>query len=245
MSEIRNTWQKTPIILIGILVILGTILYILGGSEESDVSLDETQNAISELLSGTSDQFTRSSEQNIDGILPAENITPLTGAEDDPVIGTSEGILTIVEFSDFECPFCKAAFPIIREFTSRHTDTVRYIYRDFPVEEIHENARNASIAASCAASQDKFWQYHDRLFQNQSDLSSAALLSYAESSGIDIASFRKCIVKSEINDEIDEDLKMGRALGVKGTPTWFINGEKIEGVIPLEVWEEILGSVSL
>jgi len=151
--------------------------------------------------------------------------------------------LVIVEFGDFECPFCKAAFLDIREFAIAHPNEVAYVYRHFPLDSIHPQAVQAAIAAQCAAEQDKFWPYHDRLFQNQDTLAQEPYTQFARQLGLNVAAFTACMASDAAAQVVAYDGSVGMLYGVAGTPTFFVNGEKLEGVVPRAVWESILASV--
>jgi protein-disulfide isomerase len=162
---------------------------------------------------------------------------------DDPSIGPENAVLTIVEFSDFECPFCKQAFPIVRELMATYDDRVRYIYRDYPVDALHPNARRAAEAGACAHEQGKFWAFHDRLFANQNALARDDLSVHARAAGLDGDAFERCMETNRFTSEVENDFQDGVALGVRGTPTWFLNGHKVEGVIPQQMFIEIIEAV--
>ena len=164
---------------------------------------------------------------------------------DDPSIGAplEDARIVIVGFEDFECPFCQLSFPIIREITTQYSDRVHFIYRDFPLSQIHSRAVAAANAGECAHEQGRFWPYHDKLFVNQSDFSDTALVKYAREVGMpNIAQFQQCVISGKHVSEVQTDFDEGVALGVTGTPTWFINGHRVGGVIPLEVWKQIIES---
>lgn len=160
---------------------------------------------------------------------------PSLGAGDDPR-------LVIVAFADFECPFSKEEAPIVRTLMARYGAQVKFIYRDFPLVSIHQNAFQASLAAECADEQGKFWAYHDKLYINAPALSFQDLLSYAEETGHDMVQFEKCLVDARYRDEVQRDVAAGERLGIRGTPTFFFNGQRIEGAIPPDVFERLIDS---
>ncbi len=164
--------------------------------------------------------------------------------DDDPSLGPKDAKVVVVEFADFQCPYCQEAFPIIRELTVKYADKVRFIYRDFPVGSVHPDAQNAAIAASCVAKQDqvKFWLYHDKLYLNQEDLGQDALLRYALQVGADEQKFLACINDSSVAQEVQNDYQDGIIAGVTGTPTFFIDGRRVPGVIPLDIFTKALDS---
>jgi len=148
-----------------------------------------------------------------------------------------------VEFSDFECPFCRQAYPVIEELVNKYPSVVRFQYRDFPIADVHANAVPAAEAAECAYAQGKFWEYHDLLFANQERLAREDLTQYAIETGLNLADFNACLDGRVKAQEVEDDFNAGVALGVGGTPTWFINGVKYEGVLSLEEFEEIIESL--
>jgi protein-disulfide isomerase len=149
-------------------------------------------------------------------------------------LGSAEATVEIIEFADFQCPYCLEAFPIIRSLTIEYGDRIHYVYRHFPLMSIHDRAMAAAEASECAREQGKFWPYHDRLFQFQQAMSDQDFRVHAEAVGLDVASFDSCLNDHRYKGMIERDLQDGRALGVSGTPTWFINGERVEGVIPAD-----------
>lgn len=161
-------------------------------------------------------------------------------ADDDPALGNPNAPITIVAFEDFECPYSGQSYPIIRELMLKYPDDIYFVYRDFPVTTTHPNAANAALASECAQDQNLFWEFHDKLYQNQSDLSESALFSYAQQVGLDATTFRGCLTTKKHAKEIQADVDNAVTAGVRGTPTWFVNGQKIEGVLPLVVWESIV-----
>jgi protein-disulfide isomerase len=142
----------------------------------------------------------------------------------DHAIGPDHAPVTIVEYGDFECPNCKQAAPAVKLLFERFVGKVRVVYRHFPLEEVHPHAMQAAQAAECAAAQGKFWQMHDLLFENQRHLKASQLRGYAEQLQLDMARY-----SAEMDDEIylqrvREHMRSGDESGVRGTPTFFING---------------------
>lgn len=162
---------------------------------------------------------------------------------DDPALGEPQAPLRIVEFADFECPFSREESFVIREIAARFPDKVRFVYRDFPLDEIHPRAFAAAEAANCAKDQEKFWAMHDKLYQNSERLTDLDIKTYALEIGLNIVEFNKCFDGRKYKDEIEADRADGVAAGVIGTPTFFINGKKVAGAIPLELWEQLIGRV--
>ncbi len=163
----------------------------------------------------------------------------------DPTLGTPGAPLTIVEFSDFQCPFCRASYPIIREFVATHQDDVFFVYKDFPIDEIHPLASTLAQAGQCAHDQGMFWQMHDAVFQNQDSITTSAdMYAVATQVGLDVAVLEQCVTAGDNRSEVENDLQTGLSNGAIGTPTFFVNGHRLTGVVPLSTWEQILDIVT-
>lgn len=163
--------------------------------------------------------------------------------KDDPTLGNENAPLRIVEFVDFSCPFCKEENAIIRELALSNPDRVWVQARDFPVDELHTDARRAALAAACVGEQEKYWAMHDSLFANQNDqgtFSDEDLKRYAIGAGADATEYDACVKAGKYNSEIQEDYAAGAKVGVTGTPTFFVNGIKIDGAVPADIWQKIL-----
>ena len=148
--------------------------------------------------------------------------------DDDPTRGPEDAPITIVEFSDYECPFCNRAEETIHEVLARYGDQVRLVYRDFPLS-FHKNAEIASIGAGCANEQGKFWEMHGAMFADQKKLTAADLVETAAGVGLDREAFEECLDSGRFREEVQNDLQDGQKYGVTGTPTFFINGIMLVG----------------
>ena len=141
------------------------------------------------------------------------------------------GTVEIVEFSDFQCPACGVAYQQAKVFMQTAGDSVRFVYKHYPIAQLHPFAFKAAEASECAADQGKFWEYHDRLFENQQALQSGNLITYAQRLGLATATFTACLNSGVMAVRVIEDMAEADRLGVGATPTFFINGRKIEGVL--------------
>lgn len=157
---------------------------------------------------------------------------------DIPPLGPADAPITIVEFSDYECPFCKRAEASIEEVKKVYGDKVRLAYRHYPLP-FHANARPAAQASLCANEQGKFWPFHDKVMA-ANDLSAANLQQIASDVGLDRKQFDDCVAAGKFADQIDKDLAAGQAAGVNGTPAFFINGRMLDGAQPFEKFQEII-----
>ena len=157
-----------------------------------------------------------------------------------PFRGPATAPVTIVEFQDFQCPFCKRVQPTLSQILSRYGDKVKLVYRDFPIESLHPEALLAHEAARCAGEQGKFWEYHDVLFGNAPAASPEQLDAYAKQVGIDVPTFKSCLSSGKYRDAIQKDEHEGVQLGVTGTPSFFINGRSLPGAQSLEEFARII-----
>lgn len=180
--------------------------------------------------------------------LPVEAEPLVISADDDPAMGSEDAPVVIIEFSDFQCPYCKrfheTTLPkIIEQYVN--TGKVRFVYRDFPLTQIHPNAGLAALAAECADEQNSFWPMHDLLFERQgewagSSNAQAVFEGYARELGLDVEQFSECLSSQRYAEEVLKDLRDGVSYGVKGTPAFFINGEKLEGAWPFGKFQEVI-----
>lgn len=164
---------------------------------------------------------------------------------DDPFAGNPDASIVIVEFSDFQCPFCFQSFPIVREIINTYGNDIKFIYRDFPIDEIHPQAQKAAEAGECAQEQGKFWEMHDKMFINQNDLFVPSLKRYAAEIGLDVSTFSQCLDNGNFAAEVKQDFNDGLFAGVDGTPTFFINGRKFDGVVSVEVFSSTIEQLIL
>jgi protein-disulfide isomerase len=153
----------------------------------------------------------------------------------DPSAGSTSAPVTIVEFSDFQCPYCRQVAPTLKRIRDTYGDRVRIVWKDFPLTQIHPQAFRAGEAGHCAAEQGKFWEYHDRLFANQQALQPADLKKHAADLGLDSAKFDACLDSSKYGDRVREGVAQGSRLGVNSTPTMYINGRLVSGAQPYDV----------
>lgn len=180
-----------------------------------------------------------------DAATAAAGAIPGNLSDDDPSLGSPSAPVTVVEFSDFQCPFCRKLFretlPGLKEDYIKG-GKVRFVYRDFPIAGIHEMAETYAQAAECADEQGRFWEMHDTIFQEQdlrgpgtiSGVTVSDLKGWARKVGLDGAAFDGCVDSGKYREEVAKDLADGQAAGVTGTPTTFINGRAVVGAVPYQ-----------
>jgi protein-disulfide isomerase len=169
-----------------------------------------------------------------------EPIRILVSAEGAFAQGPKDAPVTIIEFSDFQCPFCSRVVGTLKEVVRRYPRQVRLAYRDFPIAGLHPKAQKAAEAARCAGEQGKFWEYHDRLFESQAQATIADFKRFAEQLKLDGNSFAACLDSGKHAATVQSDVQEGTDLGITGTPTFFINGRLVVGALPLEAFQRII-----
>jgi protein-disulfide isomerase len=168
---------------------------------------------------------------------PAEPPFAVNG--EGPAIGNRHAPITIIEFSDFQCPFCKQSVSTIKRLLEKYGSNLRLVYKHLPLEEIHSQALPAARAAFCAGEQGQFWKYHDALFA-ASYLSPETFLKIAIEIGLDNSKFTACSESETSRTAVLKDVKEAKRLGINGTPSFLINGKLISGVGSLEVFDQII-----
>ena len=161
-------------------------------------------------------------------------------AAEDPALGAANAPVTLVEFSDFQCPFCQRVAPTLKQLKATYGDKLRIVWKDFPLTSIHPEAFKAAEAGNCAREQGKFWEFHDRLFANQQALQPEALKEHAAAVGLDAAAFSACLDTAKHSDRVQQQIATGSRLGINSTPAVFINGRQITGAQPYEVFASII-----
>jgi protein-disulfide isomerase len=157
-----------------------------------------------------------------------------------PSRGPADAPVTIVEFSDFHCPFCRSVQPTLNALLQKYPSQVRLVYRHFPLDSLHPQARRASEASWCAAEQNRFWEFHDRVYASGPDASEETIRRLAREAGLDAAKLESCLASGRAAESIEKDLAEGSKFGVTGTPGFFVNGRTLSGHQPLESFVKII-----
>jgi len=179
-------------------------------------------------------------DSNAPEAIPSINMKALV--DDDAVFGNKDAKVTIVEFSDFECPYCARAYnDALKQVKSEYVEKglVNIVYRDFPLG-FHQNAQKAAEAAECAGEQDKYYEMHDQLFENGVEGGVTSFKTYAKNIGLDTTKFNTCLDSGAMEKEVAKDMADGEKAGVRGTPAFFINGKMISGAQPFAVFKEVI-----
>ena len=254
-----NFDNKTPVkksnfngLVIGLIAAIGIAAFFAGiyiSDINSDyVTKEDLDDAIARLeLKLLQDQLPKEQPR------PPVNISE----DDDPVRGNQDAPITIIEFSDFQCPFCARfhvqTLPLLLE-EYIETGKAKLVYRDFPIQSIHPNAMAAAVAAECADDQGKYWEFHDRLFEAQNQWDKADTVEaisifskYAFDIGLELEQFNECLSGGKYVNEVRKDLEDGRNYGVTGTPGFFVGNEKLgfvelKGAQPFESFKKVIDS---
>ena len=161
-------------------------------------------------------------------------------AGDDPSRGPADAPIRIVEFSDFQCPFCARATPVLKQVEERYAGKLRRVFRDLPLTSIHKEAAGAAEAGSCANEQGKFWELHDALFAENANLLPAEIKRTAARLGIDSEAFAACLDSGRHRAEWQQDAAEAAGYGLTGTPAFFVNGRLLSGAQPLEAFAKVI-----
>jgi protein-disulfide isomerase len=179
------------------------------------------------------------SDANVQVTLPKPPVERKEVAATGPSRGPDSAPITLVEFSDFQCPFCSRAVGTVEQVMKAYPDKVRLVFRQFPLE-MHKDAPKAAEAALCANEQGKFWEYHDTLFQNQQALSVDDLKKHAGAVSLDAKKFGECLDSGKMAATVKADFEAGSKVGVTGTPAFFINGVMLSGAQPFEEFKKVI-----
>ncbi|MBI2009841.1 MAG: thioredoxin domain-containing protein [Candidatus Chisholmbacteria bacterium] len=160
--------------------------------------------------------------------------------------GETRERVQVVEFADFQCPACKAAYPPVKQMLETYGDEVTFVFRHFPLRTTHKNAFVAALAAEAAGAQGKFWEMNDVLFERQKEWEDSGdpvsqFADYAAEIELDVTAFRQSVEIEQFADRIDQDVQDGFALGVNSTPTFFVNGKKVTGALTTAQWQQLIG----
>jgi len=161
-------------------------------------------------------------------------------AADGPSRGPDDAAITIIEFSDFQCPYCSRAVPVIDEVLERYPDDVRIVYRHLPLDRIHARARPAAEASLCADDQGKFWPFHDQLFANAKTLADEDLKRFAEAAELDVTAWEQCIAEGRFKQKVQQDVDAATSAGITSTPAFLVNGIFVGGAKPVDHFVTII-----
>jgi len=212
-----DLWKYSTFLLLAVLVIAGVFAFTGNGQTTGQVAQQPTQPSA-----------------------PSQPSKVEVDAGDSARIGNSDAPVEIIEFSDFECPFCQRAAPTVKQILAEYGDDVTFVYRHFPLDSIHPMATPAAVASECVREQggdEAFFEYHDLIFERQSSLSSSNLKSWAQEIGHNIDS---CLDSQKHSDRVQKDLQDAIGSGGQGTPYFVINGKPLSGAQPFNAFKQII-----
>lgn len=164
-------------------------------------------------------------------------------SDNDRIRGNKDAPITIVEFSDIQCPYCSRFHDVMKQVMEKYPDDVRWVYKHFPLDSIHPYARKAAEASECAGDQDKFWEYLDGLFINQKSITTSYFPKLAKELNLNTSEFEECLSDGKYTSKVNSDFSLGQKSGVRATPTSFINGQEARGALSFDQIDSIIQSL--
>lgn len=232
MSEESQKFNITPFI---IFVLVATAAFLAGresmrGSGAGGANLGSNAGNSPSVLSAPTPLPER--------VISSEEFSEIKNGE--LAKGKADAPVTVVEFSDFQCPACGGAYPAIKQILDTYGDKIRLIFRHFPLTNIHPLAKPAALASYCAFEQNKFWEYHDLVFEKQTELSENNLKQWAKDLGLNTSAFNTCLDSQRYKSKVEADMALGNKVQVGGTPTFFVNGKEVNWISNNEGWQNAL-----
>lgn len=197
---------------------------------------------INPALAYTTTDFTRAASAFATKVSTGTNSPSLIGTKS-PTLGAKDAKVTVVEFADFGCPYSQEVAPIVRAIAKQYPKDVRVVFRNYPLEDLHPGATLAAQAGYCAQAQGKFWEYYDAVLGSKETLGVEMLTSIADQIGMNTKQLGICLDSEAYADAVVKDSADGASLGVTGTPTFFFNGQKVEGSIPFTIFNQIIDAI--
>lgn len=232
-------------VLVAIAFVLGLVAGYLIWERPLQAKVDAAEKQVAALQkTGTANQTAaaNAAEANAAEAQPTQQVKRYNvPTDDDPALGKADAPITIIEFSDYQCPFCRQWHEqVFSKIKETYGDKVRLVYRDFPLYGLHPEAEAAAEAADCAGEQKDYWDYHNLLFTGNKDLGTDTYLSYAQSLKLNTDTFKKCLDDHKYQAEVKADYDYASQLGVRSTPTFFVNGLAVVGAQPFEVFQQVI-----
>lgn len=224
------------------LLLMGTVGFVIllsGKNQDSEGTVKSAQEAVI-------NTNTNPTNQKTDLAAPSAGTKVTVSVDDsDHIRGNKNAPVTIVEYSDYECPYCSRFHPTMEKVMEDYGDQVRWVYKHFPLDSLHPEARPAALASECAnelGGNDAFWSFTDAMFKNQANLGDELYKQTASDLGLDSAKFEECYSSKKYANRVQEDQQEGQSLGVQGTPASFVNGIMVSGAVPYESLKQTIDS---
>jgi protein-disulfide isomerase len=159
-----------------------------------------------------------------------------------PVLGPPDAPITLVEFSDFECPFCSRVVPTIKQLQQEYPGKIKVVFKHLPLP-MHQNAKLAARASIAAQNQGKFWEMHDMIFANQKGITEASVKQWAKELKLNLAKFTADLNSPATNTRVEQDMQLANTVGARSTPTFYLNGAQVRGALPIDMWKKFVAKV--
>jgi protein-disulfide isomerase len=224
LSQLTVNYLVIAVVFLGIGILMGRLIF---GNTGSNLDIAQIRSVVAEAVAQA-------------GSSGGAQVSANTLVDDDPSVGPENAVVTIVEFSDFNCGYCdRFARETLPQILETYGDQVRFVYRDLPIIGGQESV-NSSIAAECAADQGKFWEYHNLLFANQQARGRDVYVGFATELGLDTTAFTTCLDDPQMLEEVRLDFVDGQSLDINGTPHFLVNNRRVSGAQPFEVFQAII-----
>jgi protein-disulfide isomerase len=221
---------------IGFFVLLGVFLNKKDGSDNNDNNIIVNQNANVNQNGANPTQPTQPDQGSL-----AKNLKPITAQ--DHIRGNKSAKVVMIEFSDFQCPFCSRVHPTLQKLYNDYKGQVAWVYKHFPLDGLHPYARKAAEASECANEQGKFWEYADQLYANQSSFGDNYFGQLAQTLGLDANKFNSCLSSNKYANLVNDNSQEGNSVGITGTPGIYVNDQLVKGALPYENFKQIIDSL--
>jgi protein-disulfide isomerase len=215
-------------------------IYEANPEQVGDASLEEMSPAIRRYLEEEREREVQAAIVEASAVTISLRAPRVEVAARGPRLGPESAPVTIIEFSDFQCPYCRRASPVMKDLAERYPDEVRIVYRHLPLTGLHARAQAAALASTCADDQGRFWPYHDLLFENPRAMSDEDLRRYAEEVGLELTPFDECLASGRNAPLVEEDVQAAQAIGISGTPAFVVNGIVVFGLQSTERFDELI-----
>jgi protein-disulfide isomerase len=224
--------------IIGVAAVIGSLI-LAQSIDEAAIQIDRvaTEIGVVSAAIGEAKEALAAAPAPSRGAQPDPNTRYEVNIEGAPSVGPDNAAVTLVAFSDFQCPFCARVLPTIEQIRKTYGDQVRVVFKHLPLS-MHAKAPAAHAAAEAAFRQGKFWEMHDKIFANQKEMAEERYLDYAAELGLDIDQFKRDLESETVQARIDLDTEEAAELGATGTPSFFLNGRKIQGALPFESFKK-------
>lgn len=223
---------------IAIVSVIGFVVLLAGGSPSDSGSVKNTNVAAN---ANTNPTPTPTPTPTPEASGDISKTAPIT--DSDHIRGNKNAKVTLLEYSDFQCPFCQRHNPTLDQLITQYGDDVRVVFRHFPLNSIHPQAQKAAEASECAAEQGKFWEMHDLMFANQSALDVTSLKGYAKTLGLSQSQFDSCLDTGKYASKVNQHASEAQAAGITGTPGTFVNDQLVKGAYPVATFQQIIDSM--